>query len=205
MTPAARIASAIDILARLEAEDRPADGLVRGAFRARRYIGAKDRRAISDLVYGVLRHAARLDWWLTRAPAGAGGARQRVIAELLLGQGQSPADLAAQFDGAAYHPPPLEPAERGLIDSLDGATLDHGDQPPWVRAEMPQWLLPELEATLGPDCEAELRALGAPAPLDLRVNLPKSEREALRQALAEAGIDSALTPYSLWGLRVAGR
>ena len=117
MTPAARIASAIDILARLEAEDRPADGLLRGVFRANRYIGAKDRRAIGELVYGVLRHGARLDWWIARTGAGTGGARHRVIAELAIERGLDLPGLEALFDGGGYHPPPLED---------DGAGSDRG-------------------------------------------------------------------------------
>ena len=205
MTPAARIASAIDILARLEAEDRPADGLLRGVFRANRYIGAKDRRAIGELVYGVLRHGARLDWWLARTGGGAGGARHRVIAELAIGRGLGLGELEALFDGGGYHPPPLEDAERTLIAGLEGAALDDPAQPDWVRAEVPAWLLPGLQETLGADWQAELRALGRPAPLDLRVNPLKADRETLRRALAAEGIESAPTPLSPWGLRVDGR
>ncbi|MEM7222478.1 MAG: RsmB/NOP family class I SAM-dependent RNA methyltransferase [Pseudomonadota bacterium] len=203
MRPAARIASAIDILARLEAEDRPADGLIRGVFRANRYIGAKDRRAIGDLVYGVLRHSARLDWWLSRAQVGAGGARGRVLAELTLAQGLGGAEIASLFDGDTYHPPPLESAERALLEQLDGAELDHTEQPDWVRLEVPEWLLPGLREALGDD--QEILALGHTAPLDLRVNLLKAERAAVRQALAEEGIESAPTPFSPWGLRVTAR
>ncbi|MDH3474862.1 MAG: rRNA cytosine-C5-methylase, partial [Rhodospirillales bacterium] len=44
MTPGARVAAAIELLAKIEALDRPADGVVRGYLRARRYIGSKDRR-----------------------------------------------------------------------------------------------------------------------------------------------------------------
>ena len=205
MTPAARIASAIDILARLEAQDRPADGLIRGVFRSNRYIGAKDRRAIGELVYGVLRHQARLDWWVERSGSGRGGARSRVIAELVLGRGQGLGVLEALFDGGTYHPPALEPAERALIAELDGTGLDHETQPDWVRAEVPEWLLPPLQETLGPDWQAELRALGQQAPLDLRVNLLKGDRETVRAALADEGIECAPTPSSPWGLRVAGR
>ena len=205
MTPAARIADAIDALARIEAEERPAEGLLRGIFRSRRYIGAKDRRAISDLVYGVLRHVARLDWWIARVTGRSGAARSRVIAELGLCLGASPDELSALFDGSTYHPPALEPAELGLAEALEGGQLDHPEQPLEVRGEMPAWLLPMVARCLGDDLEGELRALSAPAPLDLRVNPAKSDRAAVRQALSEEGITSEPCVLSPLGLRVEGR
>ena len=75
MTPAARIEAAIDLLARIDALEAPADGLARGFFRSRRYIGSKDRRAISGLVYGVTRRRARLDWWIDNIAPDLAGAR----------------------------------------------------------------------------------------------------------------------------------
>ena len=46
------------------------------------------------------------------------------------------------------------------------------------------------------------RALNTPAPLDLRVNTLKAEREAVMQRLAADGIAAAPTPYSPLGLRL---
>lgn len=62
MTPAARVATAIeilaDILAAVDSDGASADVILKTAFRARRYAGSKDRAAITDLVYGVLRRRA---------------------------------------------------------------------------------------------------------------------------------------------------
>jgi 16S rRNA (cytosine967-C5)-methyltransferase len=66
MTPGARIAAAIDILAEIEQGAWPADDIAADYFRRRRYIGAKDRVAVSTHVYAVLRHRARIDWWIGR-------------------------------------------------------------------------------------------------------------------------------------------
>jgi 16S rRNA (cytosine967-C5)-methyltransferase len=43
VTPGARIAAAIDILAAIDAGGRAADGIAADYFRRRRYIGAKHR------------------------------------------------------------------------------------------------------------------------------------------------------------------
>ncbi|HKM63270.1 MAG TPA: rRNA cytosine-C5-methylase, partial [Acidisphaera sp.] len=81
MTPAARLAAAIDLLAAIEAApQRPADAVANDFFRNRRYIGSGDRRAVSARAWSVIRTWRRLDWWLH----GAGTPRLRVGASLLL-------------------------------------------------------------------------------------------------------------------------
>jgi 16S rRNA (cytosine967-C5)-methyltransferase len=205
MTPAARVQAAIELLAQIEALDRPADGVVRGYLRSRRYIGSKDRRAISDLVYGVLRARARLDWWIGRVSPLAPAPRARTLAYLVL-DGETPArGLAALFDGARYHPPALDPEEQKLGDALQGCALDHPDQPEWVGGELPEWLMPALRETLGEGLEAELAALRLEAPLDLRVNTLKTDRDSALAALAAEGVEAAPTRLSPLGLRLEGR
>ena len=71
MTPGARLAAAIDILAAIEDGERPADDVAADYFRRRRYIGAKDRAQIAAHVYVVLRHRATIDWWIARALSGS--------------------------------------------------------------------------------------------------------------------------------------
>ena len=205
MTPAARIEAAIDLLARIDALDQPAERQARAYFRERRYIGSKDRRAVSDLLYGVLRHRARLDWWVARAAPGAAGVRGRVIAYHVLSGTQDANGLVALFDGEGYHPAPLGEAERQLAEALAGQGPDHPEQPDWVRYELPEWLLPRLQETFGGNLESELAALNREAPLDLRVNSLKSDRPGALAALAAEGLEAAPTPLSPLGLRVAGR
>lgn len=205
MTPGARIAAAIELLKAAEAASRPADRVANGFFRARRYIGAKDRRAVGALVYRVLRARARLDWWLTRAASKPVTARARVVAAMVLIDGKTLSDIAGLFDGAGYDPAPLDPAEHDLIKALAGEGLDHGEQPDWVRLEVPEWLVAELRESLGEDLETELAALAGEAPLDLRVNRLKADRAQAIAALAEDRIVAAPTPWSPVGLRVDGR
>ena len=203
MTPAARIQAAIELLSEIEAKSgTPPDRIAAGYLRSRRYIGSKDRRAVSDTVFAVLRAQARLSWWLARAGAPE-TARTRVLAWLVLcGREQAPDGL---FDGSRYGPSALSEPERALAAALAGQGLDHGEQPPWVRGEWPAWLYPVLGESLGPELERELAALAGPATLDLRVNLLKADRETARRSLAEEGIEAEATPLSPWGLRVRGR
>ena len=101
VTPAARIAAAIDLLEVIEgAPKRPADAVANDFFRSRRYIGSGDRRAVSDRVWTVLRTRRRLGWWLGEA---AQSARLLVAASLLL-EGWGKAGVAQAFSGGQFAP-----------------------------------------------------------------------------------------------------
>ena len=172
---------------------RLADAVASDFFRARRFIGAGDRRAVSESVWRVLRSYRRLTWWLGGQPS----PRLLVAASLLLDGGRY-GDVAQVFSGGRFAPAPLMPSEQAALRRLEGRTLDHPSMPDAVRLEVPDWLLPRLDA-------AEAAALLQPAPLDLRVNLLKTTREAARAALAAEGVEATPTPLSSWGLRIAGR
>ena len=66
MTPAARLQATLDLMHEVDSVARPADAVVSAWFRARRDIGDKDRGHIYELLYALLRHHARLGWWLAR-------------------------------------------------------------------------------------------------------------------------------------------
>src|SRR6186713_1043864 len=62
MTPAARVQAAIEILDEVISSARddgpPADSIVSHYFKARRYAGSKDRRAVRELVFRAIRRSA---------------------------------------------------------------------------------------------------------------------------------------------------
>jgi 16S rRNA (cytosine967-C5)-methyltransferase len=199
-----RLGAAIDLLGDIAAsESQPADGIAQAFFRARRYIGGSDRRAISEIVWGVLRHWRRVGWWIDRI--GADPAPLMVACAALVLDGWRVSELEQAFSGTAYAPPPLAPGRVAALRLLEGRQLDDPAMPAPVRLEVPDWLWPRLEARFGAAMEGELAALLPEAPLDLRVNLLQASREDAIAALRAEGIDAAPTPHSAWGLRVAGR
>jgi 16S rRNA (cytosine967-C5)-methyltransferase len=206
MTPGARLQAAIELLAEIHDGTAPADRAAAAYFRGRRYIGGKDRREVVDRAYAVLRHRARLEWWLVRASGeGAITDRRRMIAGLAILDGWPPDRISGAFDGGQYRPTPLDRREHEAAHKLAGKSIDHPDQPNWVRLEYPQWLGHQLRNLLGPRFDAEMAALGVEAPLDLRVNTLKATRPQAIAALAESGIAAVATPLSPIGLRVRGR
>jgi 16S rRNA (cytosine967-C5)-methyltransferase len=203
MTPAARLQAAIELLDEIERSAKPADSVASLYYKNRRYIGAKDRRAVAEVVWRVLRRRARLNWWLERLDHPE---RERARARVL-------ADMAAEgiapdpelFKGQ-HSPYPPEPPERRVIDMLLSLkSLFHRDMPAHVRGEYPEWIAPRLEALFGDRLLDEMGALRDEAPLDLRVNSLKATREEAIAALAADGVAATPTPHSPLGLRLAGR
>ncbi|QDH34718.1 RsmB/NOP family class I SAM-dependent RNA methyltransferase [Porphyrobacter sp. YT40] len=120
MTPAARIQAAIELLdtviASARAKGAPADRIIADYFRARRYAGSKDRRAVRDLVYRAIRLCGPV-------PASGRAAMLAVAAQ--------DEAVRAQFDASPHGPAPIgegeEPASTGLAPKWLAAALRASD------------------------------------------------------------------------------
>jgi 16S rRNA (cytosine967-C5)-methyltransferase len=92
MTPAARAQAAVEILDQVIASARedgpPADALVSAYFKTRRYAGAKDRRAVRELVFRAIRHSAAV-------PESGRAALLPIAPDLFDGSGHGPAAAGA--------------------------------------------------------------------------------------------------------------
>lgn len=188
MTPAARIQAAIEILDEIARGHRPADDVMRNWARTHRFAGSKDRRAISDHVYDVLRrrgHYAKV--------TGSESARAAMIAHVAATGGTGA--VSAAFTGEGHAPAALSEDEAALASSPPIKV------PPY---DVPAFLLPQLREAFSDDVDAELAALDRPAPLDLRVNTLKGTRDEALESLAAAGIEAAPTPHSSIGIRIGG-
>ncbi|HYE49374.1 MAG TPA: RsmB/NOP family class I SAM-dependent RNA methyltransferase, partial [Azospirillaceae bacterium] len=203
MTPSARLQAAIELLAEIEATPRPADAVASAFFRNRRFIGAKDRTAVAERVYTILRRWARLGWWLDRVGHGR-DARALVIADEIL-SGRAVSTILGLFDGGRFAPAPLTPEELKLARTLETHTLEHPHQPDAVRVEVPDWAAEALRSALGDRFVAEMEAMLGTAPLDLRVNPIRGTREQALASLRKAGVEAEPTRLSPLGIRVRNR
>ncbi|MCR9179731.1 MAG: RsmB/NOP family class I SAM-dependent RNA methyltransferase [Erythrobacteraceae bacterium] len=131
MTPAARVQAAIELLDVIipaaRGKGAPADRIIAEYFRARRYAGSKDRRAVRDLVY----HAIRL---CGPVPVNGRAAMLAVAA-----QDES---VAALFDGSPHGPAPR---------TEDDPVAKTGLAPKWLAAALRASELggPEMAALMG--------------------------------------------------------
>jgi len=105
-------------------------------------------------------------------------------------------DAVARFvDGSRYSLPPLTDAERGRL-----AAADMANAPPHVLGDYPEWLDPYLAKVFGGERAEEGAALASRAPLDLRVNTIKGQREGAQSELAD--LKPEPTRWSPNGLRI---
>lgn len=187
MHPNALLDLATELLRSVLRFEQPADAVVSAFFRQHRALGARERHTLAETVYTVLRKRLL---YAHLAQSGSGALERRLAA--LAWQGSD-----TFLRGALG---PHEQQWLAAAKAIDVATL-----PDKLRHNLPDWLAGLLRAQLGAEFEPLVAALEQPAPLDLRVNTFKTKREDLQCALAEAGVEAEPTPYSPWGLRVAGK
>jgi 16S rRNA (cytosine967-C5)-methyltransferase len=190
MTPGARLAAAIEVIADIEARRRPASDALKDWGLSHRFAGSGDRAAIAGSVFDALRRRAS-----SAHIMGEESPRAVVLGMLRLERKLASDAIAALANGARFAPSPLSAQERSRLEASDlqGA-------PAWVAGDYPQWLDPYLSRAFGEDRAAEGTALASRAPLDLRVNTLKADRDVAAAALAH--LDPAPTRWSPFGLRI---
>ena len=211
MTPGATYQAVLDLLVLYERDTRPVDVTIAAYMKERRYIGSRDRRDVTSIVYEVIRHWALIHWKTElggQSPhviSGLTGARIRLITYLTLVKEFPQSHIAVIFNGQLYHPLPLEQSEKRLIASFE-KTPPIDEAPLWVKGECPQWLWPLLQQHYGEETPALLASLNKEATFDVRVNTLKTERRALIDLLKEEeGQVATPTPLSPVGLRFDDR
>jgi 16S rRNA (cytosine967-C5)-methyltransferase len=191
MTPGARISAAIEVIADIEARRRPAPDALKDWGLSHRFAGSGDRAAIAGLVYDALRRRASSAHVLSE-----GGPRAIVLGMLRLERKLDLDAIGSLADGTRFAPTPLSVEERARLEAADLAGAA-----PWVAGDYPEWLDPHLERVFGEERVAEGAALASRAPLDLRVNALKADRDTALAALGE--LDPQPTRWSPLGLRIA--
>lgn len=170
MTPAARVAAAIEILDEI-LEGSPAEKALTNWGRRSRFAGAKDRAAIRDHVFDALR--------CRRSFAALGGnerGRGLMIGELRAAN----ADLSEIFSGIGHAPAVVSGAEQAAWRAPEFGAEAH---------DMPDWLYELLTQQMGEaEAEATCGALRHRAPVWLRVALRRGSRENAAAMLLAEGI-----------------
>ena len=190
MTPAARLQAAIEILTAIVDERRPAPDALKGWGQAHRFAGSGDRAAIGGLVYDALRRKASSAFLM-----GEDTPRATVLGMLRRERGMDTDAIAALASGAQYAAGALSDDERQRLDtaSFDGA-------PAHVIGDYPEWLDASFAESFGDARAEEGAALASRAPLDLRVNTLKAERDKALAMVAD--LKPEPTPWSPYGLRI---
>ncbi len=164
----------------------PADGTLSRYFRDHPKLGSRERGVVAEAVYGLLRNKAI---YTSFAESGNGPTMRRMT---LLGLADA---VSIESLGG------LSDEETEWLKRV--AEINRDLMPPLMRSNLPQWLFDKLVARDGEAATLELaHAMNQPAPLDLRVNSLKANRDEVVTTLAEAPILCVPTPYAPLGLRV---
>ena len=193
MTPGARLQAVIEILKSLETTDEALDSVLRRWARKSRFAGSKDRAAIKELCFTLMRERGVL-----AAAFGREDARSLTLSYLARSEGRALDDAQALFDGSTYSPSPLTEAEAARYTQAASFTPSPKDI-----LHGPDWLMDHIMVPEGSSLTAELDALSERAPIDLRVNTLKADRGAVVSKLQEDGMDVRSTPISGLGVRLS--
>ena len=118
MTPAARLAAAIEVFASIESERRPAADALKSWGLTHRYAGSGDRAAIAGLVYDALRRRASSAFIMQADSPRA------ILLGMLKRERRLDADAIGQLtDGSKYAPEKLSDDERSALRRMRSKML----------------------------------------------------------------------------------
>jgi 16S rRNA (cytosine967-C5)-methyltransferase len=173
-----------------------ADRALERALRRERGLWASERRAVADAVYGIIRWQGQLDALLGGGPTLA----ERYAAWLARFGGAAAGEAARRLGVAPERLAGLSGADgriAAVADPLDRLSLE---------TSLPRWIVERFVAQLGLD---ETRVLAAAmnerAPLTVRANVLRGDRDDLRARLADEEVRAERTRFSPWGLVLDGR
>jgi 16S rRNA (cytosine967-C5)-methyltransferase len=182
--PPAILGNTEEVLREILRFTAPADVTLSRYFKDHPRLGGRERGAVAEAVYAVLRNKTFFTDF-----AGAGNGMRRLT---ILGLAEA---VGAESLGG------LTEEETEFLVRIK--EIDRNLLSPLMRANLPQWLYDKLVAQFGEQDTLALAAvLNTPAPLDLRVNSIKANRDDVMAQLAEAPIVAEPMPYAPLGLRV---
>ena len=167
--------------------DNPADATVQRFFRDNKGLGPRERATIAETVFTVLRKKLLFDHF---APSGSGSRERRLAIQGFYG----PRDFLVSA---------LTDQEKNWLEQIDKVKV--ADLMERHRHNLPDWLVQPLKDQTGDGFWPLVESLNQAAGLDLRVNALTAKRADVQKELAKAGIKAVPTPFSPWGLRIAGR
>lgn len=177
------------------------DGLA-SLLRKQAGLGPGERRAVTETVFGMIRHLRRIDEALVaggvpRRTAGPPPDALRVTAYLVLEGGLAPEQATALAPGVDWN------AAAGIDAHL--ARESRLTRRIALSCSLPDWLAEALVASHGERAEPMARALQQRAPMTLRANTLVTSRADLAAWLAADGVTTRPARYARAGLYAEDR
>ncbi|MBE6467694.1 MAG: RsmB/NOP family class I SAM-dependent RNA methyltransferase [Alphaproteobacteria bacterium] len=176
----ARYQAVLEILTEVFQDKTPADKIINDYLRKKKYIGSKDRRFITDMVWHIIRNRLKLEF-----DSSSNDPRR-----ILLYTNKD--KLSEIFDDSKYGLSPLTDEEKSWLNYENDEPY-----PDYVEAECPQWLFTKIKNI------DYCKALNQTATTDIRAhNITRNE---LQQKLSAEGIETSFGAYSPHCLKISNR
>lgn len=152
------------------------------AFRNEKWVGAHERRFVSETLYGLVRHLRRIDLALERGRKVKKPPRdlERLLALLVL-EKVLPTAHARKVEGEL---------DWNAVASVDDVIKGERkvEKRIALAASLPDWLAVRLVKDWGDEAEALALSLNERAPMTVRANLLAGDRDALAEELVKEGL-----------------
>lgn len=187
MKDGGRLAAAIEVLTDIETRHRPVQVALRDWGSSHRFAGSGDRTVIGNIVFDALRYRQSLS-----ARLGENTPRRLVLGVYALTWKKGVEGLEAALAADVHAPDALSDDEKAVLET------PKQDIPDFASADVPEWLWSSFHNAFGDDAIAEGQALADRAPIDLRVNTLKSDREKLLKKLSHVNaVAGDIAPTSM--------
>ncbi len=184
--PPAILGNTEEVLREILRFTAPADTTLSRYFKDHPRLGSRERGAVAEGIYAILRNKS---FFTDFAEAGSSPTMRRLT---IMGLAEA---VGADALGG------LTEEEAAFLERI--AQIDRKLMPVQMRTNLPKWLFDKFVAQYGEEETLQLaEALNKPAPLDLRVNTVKANRDEVMAELAKAPIVAEPMPYAPLGLRV---
>ncbi|WP_305985607.1 RsmB/NOP family class I SAM-dependent RNA methyltransferase [Roseibium sp. MMSF_3544] len=188
MKDGGRLAAAIEVLSEVESRHRPAQVALRDWGTSHRFAGSGDRTVIGNLVFDALRNKASL-----AARMKSDQPRALVLGTYALTWNKGVEAVVSAISEDRHAPEPLEASEMSALGEDNTK-----DMPAVAKADVPDWLWPAFTTAFGDAAVDEGSALAARAPVDLRTNTLKSDRDKVLKRLAHTqAVAAKLSPLGI--------
>ena len=181
MQKGAQYQAVLELITEVFKDKQPADKIINTYLRERKYIGSKDRKFITDIVWQIIRHRRKLEFDAQSTES------RRILLYFLRHE-----DFDILCADSPYALAPLSKEERIWLKQENEQPY-----PPAIEAETPDWLFEKIK-----DMNL-LKALNEPAGADLRLNA--LSRELMIKKLQAEGLFFRPTKYSPIGIRSEDR
>ncbi|MBG6156182.1 16S rRNA (cytosine967-C5)-methyltransferase [Labrenzia sp. EL_159] len=193
MKDGGRLAAAIEVLTEIESRHRPAQVALKDWGNSHRFAGSGDRTAIGNLVFDALRNRASL-----AARMASDLPRAITLATYAVTWQKGIEALSDALVQDRHAPEELTEEEIARLEDSFDLEMSASD-----RADVPEWLWPEFVAAFNDSAVEEGRALATRAPVDLRTNTLKADREKVLKRLSHTG--AVVAGISPEGIRIEAK